>query len=237
MISLMLAVVMVLTSFSTVSARRLEIIEHMPPQQCHADDYSPEFLAAREILGDFDDNSTRVFLLERLGGFYGFNYEIAARLLISPAMSQFDEFFGAGAAHATLGGPNFRDLTILLGADLFHEIIEIENMVNWLECILGTPALDDLKSLYIWHPYAILRFNHFYNYYLPQILDDVRVELVAQGIIEVLDMNLSHEETIPRGFKIINGQIYDLCGRRMFTLDENGRTPRGSWISADFRIQ
>jgi hypothetical protein len=251
---LMLAAVMIAVSFSAVSFSAVSAARSLEDLSCHGEAYCGVQCRLDYVFTEPDNvfrpgnfrrfsattrprPEPRCHVAAHLAQVSDISYEMAAEMLASPAILQFNEFFGSGAAHNTLMGQNFRHLAVLLGEDLVHEIIEVKNLADWLESILGAPAMDDLKSLYIWHPYANpLRFSHFYDYYLPQIVDSVRWELVQQGIIEILDLSLSHEETLLRGFKIIDGNIHDRYGNLFLALDENGRTAWGTWLSANFII-
>lgn len=56
------------------------------------------------------------------------------------------------------------------------------------------------------------------------------------GSVLHLDLSLSAEDTLPRGFQIIGGSIYDRYGNILIALDEFGFTAWGTRISADFAV-
>jgi len=62
-----------------------------------------------------------------------------------------------------------------------------------------------------------------------------RIEALNADVREML--TLSHEETLPRGFLIIDGNIHDRYGYLMFELDEDGRKSDGTLVSPTLHIR
>jgi|GEM_PF-2210050 len=58
----------------------------------------------------------------------------------------------------------------------------------------------------------------------------------SEGESEFLNLKLSTNVTLMRGFQIIDGNIYDRYGNLHIELDENGRTADGFGISPTFSI-
>ena len=62
-----------------------------------------------------------------------------------------------------------------------------------------------------------------------------RIEALHTDVREML--TLSDEETLPRGFLIIDGNIHDRYGYLMFELDEDGRKADGTLVSPTLHIR
>jgi len=58
----------------------------------------------------------------------------------------------------------------------------------------------------------------------------------ASAEVRNLDLNVSREYTLSKGFQIIDGNIHDRYGNLAIPLDEHGFTPDGTTISAGFSI-
>jgi hypothetical protein len=191
-----------------------------------------------------DATETQIWLVEKLGGLYRsaptieelsyVGYALASRLVFSRAVEQFDDYFGSGAAYSIMAGEEFRTLFALLGYEMFYDIIAVENLRDWLISIFGGEAISTLDDLPIEFTPDVSTRRERFEYMLKQLVVDVRNIVVTSDML--LDLTLSHEETLPRGFKIIDGNIHDKYGNLLIELDENGLMACGTRISADFSI-
>jgi beta-lactamase regulating signal transducer with metallopeptidase domain len=212
--------------------------------------------SARKQSGDGADNhdvmtyipaeatEMQIWLVEYFGGLYRsaptieelsyVGYDLASRLVFSRTAEQFDEYFGNGAAYSIMAGEDFRTLFALLNYEMFYDIIAVENFRDWLVSIFGSEAMSELDRLPKEPaPYVITRRERF-EHMLNRLVVDVRNIVVTPDML--LDLTLSHEETLPRGFMIIDGNIHDVYGNLLIALDENGLMACGTRISAEFSV-
>lgn len=192
--------------------------------------------------------STQIWLVEYFGGLYRaaptieeltyIGYYLASRLVFSNTVEWFDDFFGKGSAYAIMTGQDFRTLFALLHYPMFYNIIEVENFEAWMTYIFGETAMNELHEMPIYPPIGIsqivgtrlARFEHM----LKQLVVDVRDIVVTPDML--LDLTLSHEETLLRGFIIIDGNIHNIYGELLIALDEDGLMACGTRISANFQV-
>jgi|GEM_PF-3654447 len=100
--------------------------------------------AAMEHIPDGATQQQR-WLVEYFGGEFG--YELTSRLIFGHTLKWFDEFFGNGAAHGIMTGPEFRALANHFGYDLFYEIIGVEDFLGWLTHLFGEYTIYAMQSL------------------------------------------------------------------------------------------
>ena len=193
--------------------------------------------------------STQIWLVEYFGGLYRsaptieeltyIGYDLASRLVFSNTVEWFDDFFGRGSAYAIMTRLDFRILFGLLHYPMFYNIVEVEDFDYWMTSIFGETAMYELQQMPIFPPQNVSQIVETrlarFERMLAQLVVDVRNIVVTPDMF--LDLTLSHEETIPRGFKIIDGNIHNAYGDILIALDENGFMADGvTRISVDFSV-